>query len=57
MVFEDGAPLGIAHSMHDVIRNLGKGRFSHWGTGVMFSTSDNSDPTKNGRKYTYCEQY
>ncbi|RYG38960.1 MAG: class I SAM-dependent methyltransferase [Burkholderiales bacterium] len=57
MIFEDGAPLGIAHSMHDVIRNLGKGRFSHWGTGVMFSTSDNSDPNKNGRKYTYCEQY
>lgn len=57
MIFEDGAPLGIAHSMHDVIRNLGKGRFSHWGTGVMFSASDNSDPNKNGRKYTYCEQY
>lgn len=57
MMFEDGSPLGIAHTMHDAIRNLGGGRFSHWGEQVVFSTSDNSDPNTNGRKYSYCETY
>jgi Sulfotransferase family len=53
-LFEDGVPLGPAHSLHALIRNEGRGRFSHWGPQQMllFSTSDNSDPNRNGRAYT-----
>jgi hypothetical protein len=51
-LLEDGNPLGPPHQMHDVIRNKGNGAFSHWGTGLHFSTSDNTDPRTNGRSYT-----
>ena len=54
MVFEDGLMLGLAHASHDHIRRFGRGRFSHWGNQVIFSTSDNSDPNTNGRSYTFC---
>lgn len=57
MVFEDGKPLGLAHCLHDQIRNLGGGRFSHWGETVLFSASDNTNPATNGRSYAYCEQF
>ena len=55
-LYEDGKELGPAHSLHDDIRSAGGGRFSHWGNGlgngcVIFSTSDNSDPRRNGRTY------
>lgn len=33
-VYENGVEIGPAHSLHDDIRNVGKGRFSHW-TGVL----------------------
>ncbi|MFC0516052.1 hypothetical protein ACFFGT_17665 [Mucilaginibacter angelicae] len=52
-LFENGVELGPAHSTHNDIRNFGLGQFSHWGNTLYFSTSDNSDPLKNGRKYTY----
>ncbi|WP_439696889.1 polysaccharide lyase family 1 protein [Mucilaginibacter sp. AW1-7] len=52
-LFENGVELSPAHSLHDDIRNLGKGRFSHWGTSLYFSASDNTNPATNGRKYTY----
>lgn len=52
-LYENGVELGAAHSMHADIRSIGKGRFSHWGTGLYFSASDNSDPRTNGRTYTY----
>jgi hypothetical protein len=48
---EDGRALGPAHSLHDDIRKLGNGRFSHWVARVIFSSSDNSDPNTNGREY------
>ncbi|MBR0798139.1 hypothetical protein JQ615_22365 [Bradyrhizobium jicamae] len=56
MIYEDGKPLGPAHSTpHDQIGSLGHGRFSHWkGTDnsiFVFSSSDNSDPETNGRDY------
>lgn len=51
VLYEDGKALGPAHSIHDEIRQKGQGRFSHWGKSVYFSTSDNSDPSTNGRKY------
>jgi hypothetical protein len=64
VLLEDGCPLGPANSMHDEIRALGAGRYSHWTgsepttpDGVMesslyFSASDNSDPNENGRRYS-----
>ena len=55
-LFEDGRPLGPAHSAHADIRLLGRGRFSHWGPAVYFSTSDNSNPSTNGRRYSIAER-
>jgi hypothetical protein len=52
-LFENGVELHPAHSTHQGIRDYGKGRFSHWGTTLYFSTSDNTDPVTNGREYTY----
>ena len=49
---EDGKPLGPAHSGHAEISSTGMGRYSHWGAYLRFSTSDNSDPNTNNRKYT-----
>ena len=43
---------GPAHSQEGDIRTQGAGRFSHWGTVVIFSASDNSDPNTNGHRYT-----
>jgi hypothetical protein len=54
-LFEDDKPLGPAGSLHADIRERGRGAWSHWDFGgttrVMFSTSDNSDPNTNGRRY------
>lgn len=52
MLFEDGKPLGPAHTLHATIRETGRGAFSHWRGRLLFSTSDNSDPRTNGRRYT-----
>ena len=52
VLYEDGRQLGPAHSSHADIARLGGGRFSHWlGQGFVFSTSDNSDPNTNRRRY------
>lgn len=51
-VFEDGHPLGPAHSLHADVRDQGSGRFSHWGNSVIFSTLDGTDPRTNGRVYS-----
>src|SRR5262245_55159209 len=48
---EDGRPLGPGGALHEDIRQMGQGRYSHWGGALYFSTSDNSDPNTNGRKY------
>jgi hypothetical protein len=59
-LFENGNELGPAHSNHNDVRTVGKGRFSHWsgpggtGEGLHFSASDNSNPKTNGRGYAYC---
>ena len=60
-LFEDGKELGPAHSQHQTIRDHGNGAFSHWFGGrdysgtshIYFSTSDHTDPIRNGRAYTY----
>jgi hypothetical protein len=52
LLFEDLKPLGPAHSAQEDIEEIGLGRFSHLKrVGFFFSTSDNSDPTTNGRNY------
>jgi hypothetical protein len=52
LVLEDGKPLGAPHSLHEDIRKLGGGRYSHWGDTVIISSSDGTDPRSNGRKYS-----
>lgn len=54
-LFENGREIGPAHASHSEIRQLGAGRYSHWGNQLYFSTSDNSDPRTNGRRYTVRE--
>lgn len=51
MVLEDGVPLGPGNARHDDIRTRGGGRFSFWYDYVYFSSSDNTDPRTNGRRY------
>jgi hypothetical protein len=52
LLYEDDRLLGPAHSRHADIAALGGGRYSHWKTqGMVFSSSDNSDPNTNGRRY------
>jgi hypothetical protein len=52
MIYEEGKPLGPPHSNFADISKLGGGRFTYWiGQGLLFSTSDGSDPNSNGRRY------
>ena len=48
---ENGTPLGPGNATHAEIREEGTGAYSHWQTALYFSTSDNSDPRRNGRTY------
>lgn len=48
-IFEDDRQIALPHSLHDDIRRRGEGRFSHWDGSIYFSTSDCSDPSRNGR--------
>jgi hypothetical protein len=50
-LYEDDHELGPAHSLHEDIRARGSGAYSHWGSELYFSTSDNSDPRTNGYRY------
>ncbi len=47
-VFEGDTQLPWPYAKHDDIRTLGRGRHSHWGTIMVFSTLNNADP--NGAK-------
>ncbi|GJM21729.1 MAG: hypothetical protein DHS20C15_16440 [Planctomycetota bacterium] len=49
--FEDGVELPEPDDVHDTIRSEGGGRYSVWGNTLYFSSSDNSDPSTNGRTY------
>lgn len=60
IVCEDDRLLGPRHSQEDAIARLGRGRYTHYqGSGryygILFSTSDNSDPNSNGRRYRAIE--
>lgn len=46
-LFEDGAPLGPSHALHADIGQDGAGRYSHWNSALIFSSSDGSDPRGN----------
>ena len=50
-LLEDGRSLGPAHSAHADISTVGLGRHSHWHGQLYFSSSDNTDPRRNGRTY------
>lgn len=53
MLKENGVYLPFPHSLHQSIRKTGMGRYSHWREFLYFSTSDNTDPRANGRKYVF----
>lgn len=51
VVYENKTPLGPAHSTFAEVSS-GHGRFAHWkGFGIIFSSSDGTDPNTNGRRY------
>src|SRR5215472_6861382 len=50
-LYEDGVRLLHAHTPHDAIRSRGGGLYAHTGRRIWFSTTDNSDPNANGRRY------
>ena len=50
-LFEDGVEIGPGHAMHDDIARRGGGRFSHWGSQILLSASDNGAATDH-RLYT-----
>ena len=52
ILYEDGKPLGPAHEPLDLVRQFGFGRYAYWDGILYFSSSDNSNPLKNGRTYT-----
>jgi hypothetical protein len=52
-LFENDRKLAPPHWLHDYIRQYGKGAYSHWGKQLLFSTSDNSNPCENNRKYAF----
>jgi hypothetical protein len=52
IVCENNDLLGPMHAPHSDIAKEGRGRYSHWGNSLLFSTSDNSDPNTNGRSYS-----
>jgi hypothetical protein len=52
LLYENKRLLGPPHSSHTDIAKFGQGRYSHWyDQGLVFSSSDNSDPDTNGRRY------
>ncbi|MBX9774056.1 MAG: hypothetical protein K2Y71_06545 [Xanthobacteraceae bacterium] len=51
-LFENQTELKPGGSLHADIREQGSGRFSHWRQSLYFSTTDGSDPRKNGRTYS-----
>lgn len=53
VLFEDGIPLRQRHEHHSTIVRVGRGAYSHWERHILFSTSDNTDPNKNQRIYSY----
>jgi predicted O-methyltransferase YrrM len=51
ILLEDGCVLGPPHYPLEMVRRDGAGSYSHWGSRLYFSSSENSDPRRNGRSY------
>ena len=51
VVYENGVPLAVPNSKPKSIRYDGNGRYSVTDGNLYFSSSDNTDPRTNGRKY------
>lgn len=51
VLYENDVPLGMPHAIHDNIGAFGRGRYSHWNSTLLFSTSDNTSPRLNLRRY------
>ncbi len=51
LLFENRKLLGPAGALHKDIQRYGGGRYSCEGTEIIFSTSDNTNPNRNGRQY------
>lgn len=51
VVYENDIPLKRPNSLRKAIREKGNGRYSVWEGDLYFSSSDNTDPRVNGRKY------
>ncbi|QDT42289.1 hypothetical protein Pan241w_23720 [Gimesia alba] len=57
VLLEDGKPLSHPHARHQLIREQGRGHYSHWTpTTLYFSSSDASNPKTNGKKYELVNQ-
>lgn len=48
---EDDKLLEPVQAIHSQIREVGRGAYSIWSEQIYFSSSDNSDPRRNGRSY------
>ena len=51
-LFEDGNPLPFPNSSLSDVFDIGGGRYSHWQSGIYFSTPRGDDPRINDRVYT-----
>jgi glycosyltransferase involved in cell wall biosynthesis len=51
-ILENSQTLDIKDSSHDDIRSIGMGRYSMWSDCIYFSSTDNSDPRYNKKRYT-----
>lgn len=52
-LYEDGKPLTLSNALHADIATKGEGRVSIWKDQLFFSSSDNTDPRSNGRRYSF----
>jgi hypothetical protein len=53
--FEDGKPYTLRVDSDEEVRKVGGDRFAHTDAGIVFASTDNSDPRTNGRKYSFTE--
>jgi SAM-dependent methyltransferase len=52
VLYEDSKALE-GEASHEEIRTRGRGRYSFWHDHLYFSSSDNTDPRSNGRRYSF----
>lgn len=51
LAFFEEQTLLLPHQLHEIIRKIGSGAYAHWEHELYFSTTDNSDPNCNLRRY------